>query len=423
MKLVSSVRSPLRQVRAFHPSAKLFLLATLMDGVVYSAWTLFFNFYILERGFDRQFLGLVNAMPAVGALVLGIPLGVLSDRIGRKISMLLGIGCAIVGMGLEVTVLDPVLILVTAFIAGLGTMLYYISQAPFMMKVSNNENRALLFSLNFGLVTLAGAAGNIFAGQLPSLFGGWLHVSPRSPQAYQAVLLSAVALSLLSLIPLVVLREPSSPQPDPEKPPSPFWKIVFHPVTMKLSLPNLLIGLGAAVLMPYMNVFFYERFSLPDQSLGWLFGVAALMTGVGSVVGPRLANRLGGKIRAVVFTQSASLVFLLMTGFTPWLDLVFFSFLMRSVLMNMSVPLYHTFAMEQVVESEQGTVNSVLEWSWQFGWMIGPYISGVVQQFYGFSPLFIATAITYGLANVVTWVYFQQHDHEGLTLSSRTMGV
>jgi predicted MFS family arabinose efflux permease len=147
------------------------------------------------------------------------------------------------------------------------------------------------------------------------------------------------------------------------------------------------------------------------------------MTGVGSVVGPRLADRLGGKIRAVVLTQSASLIFLLLIGFAPWLGLVFFSFLMRSVLMNMSVPLYHTFAMEQVIESEQGTVNSVLEWSWQFGWMIGPYISGVVQQFYGFSPLFIATAVTYGLANVATWVYFHRHDQEELALSSSTIGV
>ena len=39
------------------------------------------------------------------------------------------------------------------------------------MKLSNNKNRALLFSLNYGLQTLAGAVGSVFAGQLPALFG------------------------------------------------------------------------------------------------------------------------------------------------------------------------------------------------------------------------------------------------------------
>jgi len=88
--------------------------------------------------------------------------------------------------------------------------------------------------------------------------------------------------------------------------------------------PQVLIGFGAAILIPYMNVFFKYRFDISDSLLGILFSLSSAMIGVGTVVGPRLAARLGGKVRAVAVTQFSSLVFLLVMGFAPmlWLSAV-----------------------------------------------------------------------------------------------------
>jgi hypothetical protein len=38
---------------------------------------------------------------------------------------------------------------------------------------------------------------------------------------------------------------------------------------------------------------------------------------------------------------------------------------------------------------------------------VGPYISGLVQQRYGFSPLFVSTAILYGIGISMTWIFFR----------------
>ncbi len=417
MRLSNPAGSLTTQIRSFNRSARLFLIATIIDGIVFSAWNLFFNFFILERGFGRDFLGLVNAMPSVGALLLGIPIGMLSDRISRKRAMLVGVTVSIVCMGLEVSVGSPTLILLMAFLGGLANMLYYLSQAPFMMKVSDEDNRTLLFSLNFGVMTLSGAVGNLFAGQLPGLFGNLLSVPARSAAAYQAVLLVSVVMSLFTLIPLTLIKEPqTSPEQHVDgQPKSALSQILRRPLTLKLALPNMLIGLGAAILIPYMNVFFLDRFSLPDKQLGLLFSLSAVLTGVGSVIGPRLATKLGGKIRAVVLTQGGSLAFLMLVGFSPFLWLVSISFLLRGTLMNMAVPLYHAFAMQQIQEREQGTVNSVIELAWQVGWAVGPYISGLVQASYGFTPLFLATATLYAASIGSTWVFF--HKHETISLS------
>jgi predicted MFS family arabinose efflux permease len=90
--------------------------------------------------------------------------------------------------------------------------------------------------------------------------------------------------------------------------------------------------------------------------------------------------------------------------------------------MNMAFPLYSAFAMEQVPEREQATVNSIKELTWQVGWAVGPYLSGVVQATYGFSPLFAATALLYGAATLITWVFFKGKE-EPVEQESQAAGV
>ena len=63
--------------------------------------------------------------------------------------------------------------------------------------------------------------------------------------------------------------------------------------------------------------------------------------------------------------------------------------------------------MELTPEAEQGALNSIRSWAWNFGCAIGPYISGLVQQRYGFTPLFVTTAVLYGIAIGLTWIFFR----------------
>ena len=131
-------KTPHSVIRSFNRSARLFLVATLINGIVFSIWWLFFNFYILELGFNREYLGLVTSATSAAALLLGIPLGILSDRIGRKKAMIWGMSIYIDAMGLEVLVLNPNMILVMVFISGAGHTLYFISQSPF---IHNTEQK------------------------------------------------------------------------------------------------------------------------------------------------------------------------------------------------------------------------------------------------------------------------------------------
>ncbi len=404
------IRSFLNMFRGLNRPARLFLLALFLDGLLFSGWNLFFNLYIIQAGYSRDFLGLINAAPSLSALILGVPMGLLSDRMGRKRAMILGfvlanfaiIGCITVGV--------ESWMLVFALIWGAVGQLYALSQAPFMMRASDDKSRDILFSLSYGMFPLASTLGNFLAGYLPGTFTRLFGlVDPAS--AYRGVLVFCVSLSFIVLVPIFFIHEPKGPltikqAAAVESRPS-IWKVLLRPLTLKLALPNLVIGLGAATLVPYFNVFYAERFHMKDSTLGILFSVGSLAIGIGCIIGPRLVGNLGGKVRTVVLGQAASLVFLLTIGFSPWAWLSVTGYIMRGALMNMVAPLFDAFALEQSHESEHGAVNSVRNLAWNVGWAIGPYLSGVVQQRWGFTPLFINTGILYALGIGLTWLFFR----------------
>jgi MFS family permease len=412
MKIYNLFRSQLQQVGKLSKPARLFLLALLLDGLLFTAFSLFFNFYILADGRSREFLGLINAMPSIAALVLGLPMGMLSDRIGRKTSMIIGFTLANIGIITMMLVHQPILMLVMAFLWGAAGQLYFLSHAPFMMKVSDDSNRDLLFSLSFGVFPLASTLGNLLAGALPGFFSRILSLPAQSAAVYQAVLLVTVTASFVVLVPILFIKEPrqavmETPQPAPKHHSfSDIWSIIKRPLTIRLSLPNLVTGLGAAMLMPYLNVFFAEQHHMSDQNLGVLFAASSLLLGIATFIGPRLVGNLGGKIRMIVLSQGVSLLFLLILGFSPFAWLAVIAFFVRGTLMNMVAPLFDAFAMERTLEAEQGTINSIRNWAWNVGWAVGPYISGLVQQRYGFSPLFLTTAILYTVGTLLTWSFF-----------------
>jgi MFS family permease len=395
--------------RKFSRNAWLFLISTLIDGLATAGIQLFFNLYILAAGYNRQFLGLVNTLPYLVGLLLGLPMGILADRMGYKRAMLAGMFIYLVTYTVVlVTPSAPVLLLAIS-VYGVGLSLYYLSTTPLMMAIAAKEERTYLISFNFGLITLAGTGGSLLAGQLPGWFASLLQVGADSAAAYRAVLLALLAVAAVSILPLFLIHEVRSSagqEPGPNLLGN-AARALRSPIIRQLALPTLLVGIGAAILIPYMNVFFREKFLISDSWLGVLFSLSALLTGAGAIAGPGLSERMGGKVRAIVVVQALSVVFLLLLGFWPGLFVVALAFLARDVLMNMTTPLYSAFAMEQTPEGVRGLVSSVLYLTRQIGLSFGPFVSGYVQDRWGFPPLFMATAIIYMLAASATWILFR----------------
>lgn len=401
--------------RQFSRDTKLFLLSTLLYGFSFSTWELFFNLYILSRGFSSDTLGLIRSATPLAALILGLPLGILSDRIGRRTSMLIGLSVGFLGMLFEIQLLNPVLIFAFGLVQGAGFMLYGVSQSPFIMAASKEENQAMIFSLNFGLLTVATTLGNLLAGQVPSLLEKWQGIPRGSAPSYQWVITAGILFAATSLIPIFLLKEHRAPSPL-HRPSTAFKKTIqkigARPIIRQLMLINLIMGLGAAILIPYLNVFLRLKFDINDNLLGTIFSLSALLVFIGSLISPWLVKLTRSRIIPTVITQGISVIFLGILGFSPTLWLAAISLLLRTVLMQMSSPLLENFAMLNSSPEEQGTISSVRGVGWQLGQTVGVFISGLVQTRFGFSPLFITTGLLYSIAIILTWIYFRPREME-----------
>ncbi len=399
----------------FTRDTKLFLLATLLYGFSFSVWELFFNLYILSLGFNNDMLGLIRSATPTAALVLGLPLGLLSDRIGRRISMLIGLSVGFFGMFMQVHLLNPILIFIFGLVQGAGIMLFMVSGPPFIMAASKKENQTMIFSLHFGLLTLAFMIGNLVAGQLPVLVEARLGYLQGSAASYQWVITAGIIFACTSLIPTFLIKEHKENGSTRKVPISIrrlIRKLANRPIVRQLALINLITGFGAAILIPYLNVFLRSKFDISDNLLGLIFSLAALMVFTGSMITPWLVKITHSRIIPTVATQGTSIIFLFTLGFSPFLWLAAVSLLLRNVLMQMSSPLIENFAMLVSEPEEQGVISSIRGMGWQTGQAFGIFISGLVQTRFGFSPLFITTGILYILSTFLTWIYFRPREKE-----------
>jgi MFS family permease len=305
-----------------------------------------------------------------------------------------------------------------------------------LVRLSTRETRGLLFSLNYGLATLAGMLGSAIGGQLPLLLNRMFNIMPETAASYQGVLLFSAAFNLLGFVPLMLMKipegvtngdMPTETVPVENKAPngkkfSRLQSILHNPVSYQLTLPNLGFGIGAALFIPYLNLFFVNKFNVSDQLLGTLFSLGSLTTGIGMLLSSYFAHRVGSRIRAILRVQNTSIIFMMILGYSPWLNLAMFGYLVRGALMNMGAPLYDSFAMDQVSEQEQGTFNSLLMMSFQTGWAIGPFLSSLLQEHIGFQPIFLISGTIYSLSMFIFWYFFRNKEdfHETQTASSLT---
>lgn len=410
------LKHPLAVWRDINPSARLFLISNGLFGLFWSGWALFFNFYILGQGFDRQFLGLVSGAPSFAMLLFCLPMGWVSDRIGRRRALLIGVSVLILGFGLMALTSDPTLILLGAFVGGAGDALFVVSVSPLLAGLTKPQNRSLVFSLNMASMTFASVFGNYLAGQLPGWLEAGFGLAAGSGDSYRAVVVISTALSVFSILPLFWIVMPG--RTHAEEPgqtqhlttSSKMQDILLNKSVWKLVVPNLIMGFGAALLIPYLNLYFVDRFAVTDATLGTIFGALALVIALGALGGPRLERLLNSRVRAVVASQGTSMLFMLLLWLSPSLPLAVLGLWLRGAIINMAAPLWDAFVMDKVSPKAQGTVASLQMLTWQAGWSIGPYISGLVQERAGFNPLFLSTTVLYIIAISLTWLWFHDQD-------------
>jgi len=404
---VNPIHSYLSTLHSFGRNARLYILFSFASGFSIAIYSLFFNLYVVSLGKSLSFLGILVAIPMAMNLLFALPAGLLGDRIGYKRGFLVGAFLTVVSIvGIALSSSSSGLIAFSV-VSGLGNSLIWVMGAPFMVENSLEEGRTHLFSVQFSMNTFSGFFGFLIGGSLPAFFAHFLCIPAGGAAPYRASLLVSAGLMGVALVPLSFLQKSKRE----EHSEAVHLREAFSEpgLTAKLLIPEIVISLGAGLLVPYFNIFFKQTFAVSDGLLGTLFAGQSIAIGIATLTGPLIAARWG-KVRAVAATRLASIPFLLLLGCSNLLTLAAVGFLARAALMNMGGPLYSAFAMERIAPRRRAAINGILTMSWSGSFALSNWISGHLQETVGFSPLFLITCIAFVVGAFLTYIFFARVD-------------
>lgn len=355
-------------------------------------------------GFTEDLIGEILSMTAWGTTIISIPAALIIPKFQVKKIIIMSVLFTGLFSVFQVGSTGKTSLLWVSLFLGMASSVARVAAAPFLMQNSTSKERTYLFSLHFGIYLASAIVGSLGGGYLPNLFS---HYVGSKAMAFRYSLFLSVFLSLLSLIPFLLLTPDKKAKKRLE--PGKEWnkKLLAERgiLLFKLCFPFFILGMGAGLIIPFLNLYFSDRFQLPARTIGLFFALLQFFMLAGILLGPLFSKKFG-MIKTVVGTQLSSIPFMLVLAFTYRLPLAVFSFLFRGALMNMSQPISTNFAMEKVKEKEHALTNAFLMFSWNVSWAVSANLGGRLIKAYSFTPPLLITVGLYVISSFLYYLFF-----------------
>ena len=397
--------SYLATFRRFSRNARLYLSYALLSGLGTGIWAVIFNLYMLREGFDLTFIGLFWMIDMLFHGLFAFPAGLIGDKIGRRKTFVIATALNIVARGALLFTLDPTNLLVLSAVAGIGEGFHAVAGEPFMMENSEPKERPHLFSLNSSFGMLSMFVGSLSGGFLPLVWAGTLGVPSIDPGAARWALVTSLPLTFIALVPLALMREKPIELVESFLDLFTLSNVVSHSTIAKLVLCGGLIGIGFGLTTRFFNVFFYEAHQATDDQIGLILAFGSL-SGAAAILLSPIITRRWGKVRSILFTQLASIPFLLLMALVPGLSFVIAFFFLRGALYSVSMPLRQQLGMEFIVARERATTAGLTHMAFDLGGGAGALLIGFLVTGADFVPAFGTAAVILIIPAVLYYVFF-----------------
>lgn len=391
--------------KLFSRNAKLFLVGGIFGGIGLSVFSLLFNLYLKEYQFSESQIGQVLSWGSLGSALIAIPAAIFLEKIHVKKILVYSTIFACLSYFMSIFSKELSLIFVFMFFANSFITVYRVCIAPFFMRNSTKSERIYLFSINSALTMLSQLIGFIIGGYLPKLILS-TGISSDLKVAYELALYISIAGTMISIIPFLSIKQAKIT----EKSKGLFTQIKHYnwPLIIRLMIPKLLVGLGAGLVIPFMNLYFKNEFNLGSERIGFFFSIMQIFLFVGMMMAPYLTKKFG-MIQSIVLTELLSIPFMLILAMSRFLPLAVVAFIMRGTLMNMNLPISANFEMELVRPQEQAFTNAISTLGWQGAWTVSAWVGGLIIEKYSFAFSFYITIIAYLLSAITYYIFFSKY--------------
>ena len=360
--------------------------ANAFGAVGFGYLMVFITAYLPEVGTESGIVGLILGAEGAAMVLTAIPLGMYSDRRGRK------------GLLLVSSIILPPSILVFAFtrdvlwlvlasvVAGVAEGGFLSTWNAIIADQTTEQQRNAAFSLSFVLNNVMSGIGLALPLAFPTI-QGWTGMSSAS--VHIGALVVTDLLGFLSPVAFFILLRDyrETIRVRQERPRNMDWKPL-----LKFSGINGLIGLGAGFFVPLVATWLFLKFAVPDVWSGPVLALANLTIGFAAVASAPLARRYG-PVRAIVLAQGLSTVFMVSLAFLTNAYAAVGFYVVRAALMNMSSPIGDSFLMGIIAPEQRGLASAVNSIVWRLPNSITTVVGGLLMQAgYLDLPILLATA-------------------------------
>jgi MFS family permease len=346
-------------MKSIPPRVKLLIFTQVLNTFVFGYFLIYLTAYLVEiNAIDAWHVGVLLGLETIVVIAAGIPMGILSDRTGRKRLLILGNALLPPAMLVFALTHDFTWFLAGAVVAGLAEAAALGSWNAIIADQTDLSNRDAAFSLSFivsNVFLSAGFALPLAMPALQSIFGVTLD------QAHSGSLLVVGALNFVApfLVWLLLRDYEEKPRVKGEGEGPGELRLL-----LKFSGLNGIIGLGAGLIIPLLGTWFLYKFSVQDTYSGPLLAVSGMTIAFASVASPRISNRYG-LFNSILMTAGSSTIFMFSMAFVPNVFLAGGVYLVRASLMNMASPLIDSYLMGIVHPRRRGLGSAIAAIVWR----------------------------------------------------------
>ena len=351
-----------------------------------------FTIYLSQIGYSTVTIGLVVTTAYSSAAVLTAVWGYLSDRYGRKNILILLAALTIVSNLIYIFSSHLIFIIAAVIIANVGAggsgaggqgggPMSPVEQALLAEKC-RPEHRNTVFSANAFVGSMMGALGALLSG-LPQHLQeawGWQPIASYKPLFVLTILFSFVLIFAYSRI-----EEHHVPRKREKKP----LATKANKFVLKMSLLGMIDNLGGGLISPLLAYWFFLRYGVELQSLGFMFFLSYFLAAMSFLTAPIIARRIG-VVRTMAFSHGLASMIWILLPLAPTFAIAAALTILRSYLAYMDNPLRSSFIMGVVRPEDRGAAAGLTTLSRHVPVAVSPTLSAYLMQAFTLNvPVFI----------------------------------
>lgn len=391
-----------------------------------------FALYLNDLGWSAGSIGLLLSVGGLVTAALSLPVGIASDRIGRKNFVIINEAVVVFAALLATLSSHTAIVAISSLLGAFGRGQVGMvgpalpAEQAWMAELTHPSERGRVYSNNAALGFLGMGIGSILAGMMPL----WRGVFP-GPLSYRPFFALVVVAGVINLMLLAGTRSGMAQTPElkssdePKSEDTSGQQILSQTQTtssdeaairrrengliLRLGAINAMNGLAIGLTAPLLSYWFFMKFGAGPQSLGPVFAVTYFATGVASVTTGRVAERIG-LVRSVVSVRLMAVVLLLLLPVVPYFWLASLIHVIRSALNRGTAGTRQALTVSLVRDERRGFASSINAISMSLPNALGPLVAGLMLDAGHLTlPFLVAAAMQFGYG-ILFGQMFQSYD-------------